>query len=64
MPNVEPSVKGCEGCLEWSTVPEPSKLECFPASATNANICAAGASTTRSTLMVFPSTRLTLSPRV
>jgi len=56
MPNVEPSCSGWDPCGEWSTVPDPSKLECFPASAISAKIWAAGALMTRSTLTVFPCT--------
>jgi hypothetical protein len=49
----------CEGSTpsdEWSTVADPSTLQCFPASAISAKIWAAGALMTRSTLTVFPCT--------
>jgi hypothetical protein len=61
MPNVEPSDNGWDFSGEWSTVPDPSMLECFPASAINAKIWAAGALMTRSTLTVFACTPITLA---
>jgi len=56
MLNVPPRVNGSDELAEWSTVPEPSKLVCFAASAISAKICPAGALMTRSTLTVFPCT--------
>ena len=61
MPNFEPSSKGCDCSDEWSTVPDPSMLECFPASAISAKIWAEGALMTSSTLTVFPCTWVTLA---
>ena len=71
MPNFEPSSKGCDFSsgagrpatlgTEWSTVPDPSMLECFPASAISAKIWAEGALMTSSTLTVFPCTWVTLT---
>ncbi len=71
MPNLEPSDNGCDPppalraggtpSVEWSTVPDPSTLECFPASAISAKIWAAGALMARSTLTVFPCTTVTLA---
>ena len=54
--NFDPSDSGTDDAEVWSTVPDPSKLECFPASAINAKISPAGALMTRSTLTVFPCT--------
>ena len=56
MPNLEPNDSGWDGSDAWFTVPDPSKLECFPASAISAKISPAGALMTRSTLTVFPCT--------
>ena len=55
--NLVPSSSGIDVLrVTWSTVPDPSKLECRPASASSAKISRAGALMTRSTLTVFPCT--------
>jgi hypothetical protein len=59
--NVDPSDSGIDSALVWSTVPDPSMLACFPASASSAKISAAGALITRSTLTVLPSTAVRLA---
>ncbi|MDT5051779.1 MAG: hypothetical protein QOF66_145 [Mycobacterium sp.] len=61
MPNFEPSDNGADFSVEWSTVPDPSKLEWLPASAIKAKMSAAGALMTRSTPTVFPCTSVTLA---
>src|SRR5690349_18733380 len=54
--NRVPSSSGIDSASAWSTVPEPSKLACLPASASSAKISRGCALMTRSTLTVSPCT--------
>jgi catabolite regulation protein CreA len=53
--NFEPSVSGTDLCVEWFTDPDPSKVACWPASASKEKIASGDALMTRSTLTVFGS---------
>lgn len=55
--NFVPIDSGTDVRVAWFTDSEPPKLECLPASASNAKILSGGALMTRSTFSVLPSIR-------